>query len=1109
MYQIASKNPILILILIVCNISLNAQTTYYVDVAQVDSTVTGLSWTYAYSDLESALINADPNDTIKVASGVYTPSSARACSDCPSDPRYHYFLIDTSLVLLGSFDPVLDIQVYSQPSILSGEIGNMNTDSDNILQVLMILQAINVTLDGFRIEKGNASPVSPTSTMIDGFNIPRERGGGAYVFATSSTRFSHCEFPSNKAGSGGAIYATSPIHLTNTSFRNNIASSKGGAIELAATTHSFQNIFFQGNETTDTNAEGGAVHVRANASATFYSCKWLDNTNTLGLGGAIFAAGETHYLSCVWDNNEADKGGALYLNNDTISLANSVIVSDSITSQGGAMYLNTGTATSINVTAQLKHTEGFFTAGSAEIDIWNSIFTGQDTVFNDTSKVSANYSLLAQDPGGGLNNLINIDPRFINPNTPKGVDMAWGTDDDGLRLRFCAPGIDFGLDSLAVDSLDIRSQDRIQLGQVDLGAYENEVDPNIYNSVSRLYVDSTNTSGLEDGLSWGTAFTKLQDALSPCLADSIEDLWIAKGTYYPDEGQEMTDGDRNAAFNIPNGLSLYGGFSGVEDSLHQRNWTLYKTTLSGEIQQDSTHFNNSRGIVKISYNTDTTNIDGLSVVEGYYNLGSQGAGGIYIFESIVILSNCNFINNSADAYEYDKANAGGGLLVFGFQYANIELYNCNFINNFAHADAYDDSNAGGGLLLVMYSEGHAELYNCIFSNNSAEALAHSDSNAGGGLLVVANESNTNAELYNCTFFKNSARVEVARTGENGNAGGGLFVNGITGLVAKIYNCTFSNNYAYSDEGNAGGGLFFNGIHGAVAKIYNCTFSNNVAKIGFGNTGGGLLAVGDSDLEVEIFNNIIWRNTAQGSKSDINLINASTISIQYNLLECYSADSTNIIGIDPGFVDPGTPIITEFNLGTVGNYHLRDTSAAIHAGSNALIPLDVHDFDMDGDSTEYLPYDFENNPRIQGWTVDMGAYEFDSYDTLFVDHTAVGDSTGRSWTDATVGDDDIFDIVKELDIEVIHIAEGNYVINKSTEINSELSMQGGFPNGGGVPDPDMYPTLLQYTNPNPKWILDSNSDHIFLRGFHLVAPISSALNLEILSGEIHMEEIEIK
>ena len=71
-----------------------------------------------------------------------------------------------------------------------------------------------------------------------------------------------------------------------------------------------------------------------------------------------------------------------------------------------------------------------------------------------------------------------------------------------------------------------------------------------------IYVDKDAT-GSDNGTSWTNAYVDLQDALA--AATNGDEIWVAQGVYKP-----TTTTDRDIAFVIPDGVSLYGGFSGSE-----------------------------------------------------------------------------------------------------------------------------------------------------------------------------------------------------------------------------------------------------------------------------------------------------------------------------------------------------------------------------------------------------------------------------------------------------------------------------------------------------------------------------------------------------------------
>jgi hypothetical protein len=96
-----------------------------------------------------------------------------------------------------------------------------------------------------------------------------------------------------------------------------------------------------------------------------------------------------------------------------------------------------------------------------------------------------------------------------------------------------------------------------------------------------LYVNaSARVTKASDGSSWERAFRDLHDALA--VAESGDEIWIAKGTYTPDRGT----GDRSMAFQLVSGVALYGGFGGWETNRAQADPEKNETILSGDLNGD-------------------------------------------------------------------------------------------------------------------------------------------------------------------------------------------------------------------------------------------------------------------------------------------------------------------------------------------------------------------------------------------------------------------------------------------------------------------------------------------------------------------------------------------
>ncbi|QNA44166.1 Ig-like domain-containing protein [Lacibacter sediminis] len=236
-----------------------------------------------------------------------------------------------------------------------------------------------------------------------------------------------------------------------------------------------------------------------------------------------------------------------------------------------------------------------------------------------------------------------------------------------------------------------------------------------------MYVSKNVTGFIQDGNSWATAFKTLQDALAN-VNGCTRQIWIAKGTYYPDEGVGAINNDRNATFSLKEGVSIYGGFSGIETSIDQRNLTLNKTVLSGDIDQ-----NDNGGIASQANNS-------YHVVDG-----SNARNAPITIDGFTIKG-----GNALGHFFYEELGAGihGG---------SGKVVNCIFTENIAKI--------GGALAIggsYYYLEGNervdvtAEVINCLFYNNIAEA--------GAAICVYAGLSSGYTGITNCTFFNEGSII---------------------------------------------------------------------------------------------------------------------------------------------------------------------------------------------------------------------------------------------------------------------------------------------------------------------------------------------------------------
>jgi len=261
-----------------------------------------------------------------------------------------------------------------------------------------------------------------------------------------------------------------------------------------------------------------------------------------------------------------------------------------------------------------------------------------------------------------------------------------------------------------------------------------------------VYVEDNASAG-GDGSSWTSAHKYLQDALAGVA--SGDEIWVAEGTYKPDQGAGILEGNQTASFNLVNGVGMYGGFAGTETArtpLGQNS----KTVLSGEIDQNESLWSIH---VVVSYKTDedsATILDGFRIIKGNadgsvgkYNVDSERGGGLLDRESSTLYSNCIF--------EHNKASSGGAVHPVS---SSSSFLRCVFKQN--SAVGY-----GGA---IWSDAGRIELTNCIFEENFCYQA--------GGALAAGRCYGEQLTITNCVFLNNAVLEDLDRYG-SGRGGGAI------------------------------------------------------------------------------------------------------------------------------------------------------------------------------------------------------------------------------------------------------------------------------------------------------------------------------------------------
>jgi hypothetical protein len=249
-----------------------------------------------------------------------------------------------------------------------------------------------------------------------------------------------------------------------------------------------------------------------------------------------------------------------------------------------------------------------------------------------------------------------------------------------------------------------------------------------------IFVD-VDATGSADGRTWNSAYTSLGAALD--YASAGDEIWAAEGTYGPIE--------------LKNGVTVRGGFSGIETDASDADPEVHKTYIDGQ--------GLSRCIVSVD-DESSTEVWGFNIVNGAATEIAESGGGVYLWGSDVTFVNCVFAKNTAWFAGGAVANYWGG---------SPSFINCRFRANGGVDGRLMPSGAAG--FFNHQTAGVVEFTNCLFDGNAART--------GGAVIALRGGT----RFTNCTFAHNQATH---------GKGGALFDSGGRSMLE---NCILWDNTA--------------------------------------------------------------------------------------------------------------------------------------------------------------------------------------------------------------------------------------------------------------------------------------------------------------------------
>ena len=789
------------------------------------------------------------------------------------------------------------------------------------------------------------------------------------------------------------------------------------------------------------NTRGGGAIVPSGAHVR--NCVVRNCAATEG-GGLYLMPGATVSGTLIMDNN-AENGGGVYADSTNVKadsrahILSSTIAGNTASTSGGGLYMEDGAVMNVNTVIFGN------TAGSDK-----NVSGVTNTQFAD-NKLSAVYGITDK------KNFYPFNDCFVETqempsdfeNTRLESDSTLYFTGDFYQLKDYSLLIKHGLkneyqeketqaDPSLVTTFNVAKSDmqnivRVQTGngaeRLDAGAfaYEGGILPT--ELFTRIFVSQTTNVTLPDnedmnkylGRSFYTSFSTLEDALGYIRSmrdkghnDNFEIL-VAGGTYKPSNERNttaaVTHDQRLYSFEVPQGVSIYGGFVGTEFISSKVQDGNDLTTIPGvtgtfTCMGDITDILNARTYSDFNQNgiNEPWELANQTILSGQINASSTAQNAYHVVftdkgtattANPVVLDGLTVMNGETDnqlsiSTDENEQGRGGGIYSNGVTYT---ISRCRLLNNTA---------VRGGAVFVRDAD--LNLSGCILAGNK----------------TVENEASASG---NTTTLK--------------SRGGAAYVSGISKAVnLRAVNTLWANNES-AGEGGAIGTNYAEGVsssHDPLLYIMNNTFVRNKAITN--------PVIYTHNGKSSIVNTLLWGNLGDTYQnptnlstiydvsycaSDVDYVNKFASGKNHNIL--LSTDNMDDNG--PRFTNPSTvagadgnsasnlwnpaaiSVLTDAGDGTEHTTlaYPDETGHKDNATTGAYQDWFTENADVkeayitDGNYSRYSgPYGKDNTPMCK--PIDIGLYEYQyvsNFSTMlkiYVDTLSVGNGSGDSWANAT-------------------------------------------------------------------------------------------------------------
>lgn len=911
------------------------------------------------------------------------------------------------------------------------------------------------------------------------------------------------------------------------------------------------------------------------------------NPNTRG-GGAIVPSG-AHVRNCVVMDCEAIEGGGLYLMPGA-TVSGTLVMNNSAEDGGGVYADNTNADENSRahiLSCTIANNEASSTGGGLYMED-GAVMNVNTVVFGNKAGSDKNVSGVVnfQFKDSKLASVFNIDEQtsfypfnscFVETqempsdfeNRMLESDKSLYFADDYYRLKDYSLLIKHGVKTdyqyRLVATFNVAESDMQNIARVqtDNGAYRLDAGAFAYEGgilptdlFTRIFVSQTTNVTLPDnedmnkylGRSFYTSFSTLEDALGYIRSmrknnpDTHFDILVAGGTYKPSNERTttaaVTHDQRLYSFEVPQNVSIYGGFVGTEK------YTSGSVESIPSMNDAFTNIEETNDLTNILDERNYSDFNQNNILEPW-ELANQ----------TILSGQINASSDAQRAYHVvftDKGEATTNTTINPVVLDGLTVMYGQTDDALSYVTNKDEQGRGGGIYSngVTYTISRCRLLNNTAVRGGAVFVRDADLNLSGCILA-GNKT-----------IKNEAQSTYTLT----SRGGAAYVSGIDNVVnLRAANTLWANNES-ADEGGAIGTNYAEGIsskHDPLLYIMNNTFVRNKAA-----TNPVIYA---RNGKSSIVNTLLWGNQGDTYQSHTNLSKIYDVS--------YCASDVDYVGKFASTNTENNILLSTDNMGDNGPRFTNPTTEAGVAGNSASSlwnPVAISVVTDAGDGTEHTAtknpdetdsehesdgtvtgayqdwfdansttttgylgkngvteayvtggtYSRYSGPRGQNneelcKPIDIGLYEyqyvsdFSTMPAIYVDTLSRGTGSGNSWANATddlrgaiVGAANPTDNVDKP--RVVYVRDGNYswnrtsagsayILNMQETNNISLTLKGSCTGSGDQQDFSK-PTVIRNDGTTKTLMsVSANTKAVTFEGFTFINNTTSGIGMSASAG----------